>query len=69
MKLSFSPEDEKFRSEVKLWLTENLVGEFEQVKFRGGPGDEHMFPEIRKKWENSTQTKIPNLKGCVSNLW
>lgn len=52
MKLSFSPEDEKFRSEVKLWLTENLVGEFEQVKFRGSPGDEHMFPEIRKKWEN-----------------
>jgi len=51
MKLSFSPEDEKFRAEVAHWLTENLVGEFEQLRFRGGPGDEHMFPEERKKWE------------------
>ena len=51
MKLSFSPEDEKFRAEVARWLAENLVGEFEQLKFRGGPGDEHMFPEERKKWE------------------
>ncbi len=24
---------------------------------------------VEKKWENSTQTEIPNLKGCVSNLW
>ncbi len=51
MQLSFSPEDEKFREEVASWLNENLVGEFEQLKFRGGPGDEHMFPEERKKWE------------------
>jgi len=51
MKISFSPEDEKFRAEVAQWLTQNLVGEFEQLKFRGGPGDEHMFPEERKKWE------------------
>jgi alkylation response protein AidB-like acyl-CoA dehydrogenase len=51
MKLSFSPEDEAFRAEVAQWLTENLVGEFEQLRFRGGPGDEHMFPEKRKMWE------------------
>ena len=51
MKLSFSPEDEQFRAEVASWLKANLVGEFEQLKFRGGPGDEHMFPEERKKWE------------------
>lgn len=51
MKLSFSAEDEKFREEVASWLKENLVGEFEQLKFRGGPGDEHMFPEERKLWE------------------
>lgn len=51
MKLNFSEEDEKFRAEVALWLHENLVGEFEQLKFRGGPGDEHMFPVERKKWE------------------
>ncbi|GAC14006.1 acyl-CoA dehydrogenase family protein [Aliiglaciecola lipolytica] len=51
MKLSFSSEDEKFRAEIAQWLSDNLVGEFEQLKFRGGPGDEHMFPEERKKWE------------------
>lgn len=51
MKLSFSPEDEKFREEVATWLQENLTGEFEQLKFRGGPGDEHMFPQERKRWE------------------
>lgn len=51
MKLTFSAEDEQFREEVAAWLKANLVGEFEQLKFRGGPGDEHMFPEERKKWE------------------
>ncbi len=51
MKISFSPEDEQFRAEVVTWLKENLTGEFEQLCFRGGPGDEHMFPEERKKWE------------------
>ena len=51
MKISFSPEDEQFRAEVATWLKENLTGEFEQLRFRGGPGDEHMFPEERKKWE------------------
>ena len=51
MKISFSAEDEKFRVEVATWLRENLVGKFESLKFRGGPGDEHMFPEERKKWE------------------
>ncbi|WP_419834373.1 acyl-CoA dehydrogenase family protein [Endozoicomonas atrinae] len=51
MKISFSPEDEQFRAEVATWLKENLTGEFAQLRFRGGPGDEHMFPEERKKWE------------------
>lgn len=51
MKLSFSQEDEKFRSEVSAWLRDNLKGEFAKLKFRGGPGDEHSFPEERKAWE------------------
>lgn len=51
MKLRFSAEDEKFREEIAGWLKANLVGEFEKLKFRGGPGDEHMFPEERKHWE------------------
>ncbi|RLQ23676.1 acyl-CoA dehydrogenase [Seongchinamella sediminis] len=51
MKLSFSPEDEQFREEVAGWLKANLVGEFEKLKYRGGPGDEHMFPAERQEWE------------------
>ncbi|HKM26710.1 MAG TPA: acyl-CoA dehydrogenase family protein [Thiopseudomonas sp.] len=51
MKLTFSVEDERFRAEIAGWLKENLCGEFEHLKFRGGPGDEHMFPEERKRWE------------------
>ncbi len=51
MKLSFSPQDEQFREEIAGWLKDNLCGEFEKLRFRGGPGDEHTFPEERKDWE------------------
>ena len=51
MKLSFSAADEQFRAEVALWLRENLCGEFEAIRYRGGPGDEHSFVEERKAWE------------------
>lgn len=51
MKLGFSESDEAFRESVASWLQENLTGEFEKIKFRGGPGDEHMFFEERQAWE------------------
>ena len=51
MKIGFSAEDEAFRQEVADWLAEHLRGPFESLRFRGGPGDEHMFPEERKAWE------------------
>ena len=51
MKLSFSAADEQFRVEVADWLAANLCGEFELVRFRGGPGDEHSCVEERKAWE------------------
>ncbi|MDH4870295.1 acyl-CoA dehydrogenase family protein [Pseudomonas sp. BN515] len=51
MKISFSEADEAFRRDVAGWLADNLGGEFEQLRFRGGPGDEHSFPEERKAWE------------------
>ncbi len=51
MKLSFSPEDEQFREEVAGWLRDHLTGEFEKLKGRGGPGDEHTYPQERKVWE------------------
>jgi alkylation response protein AidB-like acyl-CoA dehydrogenase len=51
MKLTFSAADEAFRNEVATWLAANLCGEFEAIRFRGGPGDEHVFVEERKAWE------------------
>ncbi len=51
MKLSFSEQDEQFRAEIARWLTDNLTGEFEVIRGRGGPGDEHMYVEERKAWE------------------
>lgn len=51
MKLTFSAEDEQFRQEVADWLAANLCGEFEPIRFRGGPGDEHSFVDERKAWE------------------
>jgi len=51
MKLSFSPEDERFRQEVADWLEVSLSDGFQEIRFRGGPGDEHMFFEERRAWE------------------
>ena len=51
MKLSFSADNERFREEIADWLNDNLRDEFEPLRFRGGPGDEHMFLEERKAWE------------------
>lgn len=51
MKIRFSEANEAFRMEVANWLADNLCGAFEPLRFRGGPGDEHSFPEERKAWE------------------
>ncbi len=51
MDARFSPQDEVFRSEFAGWLEQNLRGDFEVVKGRGGPGDEHALFEERHAWE------------------
>jgi alkylation response protein AidB-like acyl-CoA dehydrogenase len=51
MKLAFSPENNRFREEVADWLSDNLKDEFAALRYRGGPGDEHMFVDERKAWE------------------
>lgn len=33
------------------WLSENLCGKFEPTRWRGAPGDEDAYPELRKLWE------------------
>ncbi len=39
------------RDEFSTWLSENLAGEFECLRWRGTPGDEEAYPELRKEWE------------------
>ncbi|MEC8316397.1 MAG: acyl-CoA dehydrogenase family protein [Pseudomonadota bacterium] len=39
------------REELNQWMLENLTGEFEQIRWRGGPGDEDSSPELRRAWE------------------
>mgnify|MGYP001268595313 CR=1 FL=1 len=39
------------REELNQWMLENLTGEFEQIRWRGGPGDEDSSSELRRAWE------------------
>ena len=48
MKLGFSQADEQFRDEIASWLNDNLQGEFETIRFRGGPGDEPVPIHLRR---------------------
>jgi alkylation response protein AidB-like acyl-CoA dehydrogenase len=51
MDVRFSDEDEAFRREIAGWLATHLRGDFEIVKGRGGPGDEHALFAERHAWE------------------
>ena len=51
MDLHFNKEDEAFRKEIATWLESNLTGDFEKLRFRGGPGDEDAYFEERLAWE------------------
>ena len=51
MQIEFSAADEAFRCDIAAWLKGNLVGEYAPLKYRGGPGDEDAFPELRRQWE------------------
>ena len=51
MNTGFSAADEQFRQQVAAWMQQHLRGEFEALRFRGGPGDEDFAPDQRKAWE------------------
>jgi alkylation response protein AidB-like acyl-CoA dehydrogenase len=51
MELSYSPEDEAFRAEVRSWLEDNLAGEFAALRGTGGPGREHEAYDERVAWD------------------
>ncbi len=50
MDLSYSAEDEAFRSEIRGWLEEHLTGEWADLKGVGGPGRDHLEFERRLAW-------------------
>ena len=43
--------DDAFRSLARAWLTEHIVGEFAELRGRGGPGDEDIGFDTRVRWE------------------
>ena len=44
-------DDEAFRAVVREWLGSHVVGEFAELRGRGGPGDEEVGFDIRVAWE------------------
>lgn len=50
MDLTHTPADEEFRTEVRQWLADNLVGDFAAIKGRGGAGREHEAYDERVAW-------------------
>jgi alkylation response protein AidB-like acyl-CoA dehydrogenase len=51
MDLTYSAEDEAFRSEVRAWLEEHLGAEFAGLRGKGGPGREHEAFDERVAWD------------------
>lgn len=57
MDLAFSPEDERFRLEVRTWFEAALLDpRFAPIRGRGGLGDMDAFVEERKVWERHLAT-------------
>jgi alkylation response protein AidB-like acyl-CoA dehydrogenase len=48
---SLPADDGEFRALVRAWLADHVVGEYAELKGRGGPGDEEVGFEIRDRWE------------------
>ena len=51
MDVARSPAEETFADEVRTWLEEHLVGEFGDLRGRGGVGQEDVEPERLLDWE------------------
>ncbi len=51
MDLTYSPEDEAFRADVRSWLEDNLTGDFAELRGKGGPGREHEAYDERVAWD------------------
>jgi len=43
--------NDEFRTHVQAWLAEHVVGDYAELRGRGGPGDEDIGFDIRVAWE------------------
>lgn len=50
MDLDFAPHESEFRTEVRAWLNEHLVGEFDEYRGVGSPTDDSAW-DVRIRWE------------------
>jgi alkylation response protein AidB-like acyl-CoA dehydrogenase len=64
MDLRDRPEDEAFRSDVRAWMAEHVVGEFAALGGRGGSGDETFGFDVRLQWE-----KVLASSGWIGIGW
>ena len=51
MDFSLAPAELAFKDEVRTWLEEHLVGEFAELRGRGGTGQEDIPPQLLIEWE------------------
>ena len=50
--VELTDDDERFRRDVAGWLADHVVGEYADLKGRGGPGDEDVGFDVRVAWEH-----------------
>ena len=50
--VELTDDDERFRRDVAAWLADHVVGEYADLKGRGGPGDEDVGFDVRVAWEH-----------------
>ena len=50
--VELTDDDARFRSDVAAWLADHVVGEYAELKGRGGPGDEDVGFDVRVAWEH-----------------
>jgi alkylation response protein AidB-like acyl-CoA dehydrogenase len=56
MDFALSPSEQAFKDEVRTWLEEHLVGDFADLRGRGGTGQEDISPALLIEWERALST-------------
>jgi alkylation response protein AidB-like acyl-CoA dehydrogenase len=62
--VELTDDPERFRRDARDWLAHHVVGEFAQLRGRGGPGDEDVGFDVRVEWE-----RVLGAAGWVGLGW